>query len=67
MAAQDRGRQVGEGLPGAGPGLGEEHAAAAEDAGHGRGHLALPGAGFELRHGLRERAVIREDALDGVA
>jgi hypothetical protein len=64
VAAQDRRRQVGEGLAGAGAGLREKDAPAAEDAGDGSRHVALTGAGLELRHRPRERAVVGEDAID---
>ena len=64
MAAENRGREVGEGLAGARAGLGQQDAAAAEHAGHGRGHVALARAGLEVRDGPRERAVVGEHALD---
>jgi hypothetical protein len=65
VPAQNRGRQVREGLSGARAGFSEQRAAAREDAGHGRRHLPLSGPGLEVRHGPREGPVVGEDAVDG--
>jgi hypothetical protein len=64
MAAEDGRREVRERFPGAGSRLGEEDAAPAEDARDSRGHVPLPGPRLELGDGSRERAILREDALD---
>ena len=58
LAAQDGGHEIRECLAGAGPGLGEQDAAAREDLRHRGGHFDLPGAWLEVRH-RTERAVRR--------
>jgi hypothetical protein len=64
MAAQDGRGEIGQGLARAGARFGEEDAAPPEHPGDGRGHVALPGSGLELRNGPRQRAVVGEDPLD---
>ena len=64
LAAEDRGHEVGERLSGAGPGFGEQDAAAAERVRHGVGHLELAGTRFEPRQRGRQRAAGREGLAD---
>ena len=64
MAAEDRRCEVRQRLARAGSRLDEQDAAPGEDPGDGRGHVALPGPGLELRNGQRQWAVVGEDAFD---
>ena len=64
LAAQDGGHEIGERLAGAGPGLGEQDAAAREHLRHRGGHFDLPGARLEVRHRTGKRSVGREHGLD---
>jgi hypothetical protein len=64
LAAQDGGDEVGQGLPGAGAGFGEEDAAVLEDVGDGRRHLDLAGARFEVGDAACQRAGRREHLGD---
>ena len=63
-AAQDGRHEVGDGLPGAGSGLGEEDVALLDRRRHSRRHRALAGARLELGHGARQRAVLVERPVD---
>jgi hypothetical protein len=64
MAAEDGRGEVRQRLARAGSRLDEQDAAPGEDPGDGRGHVALPGPGLELRNGPGQRAVVGEDAPD---
>src|SRR6185503_17323017 len=65
LAAEDGRHEVGERLSGAGPRLGEQHAAVLEGARDSRCHRALSVAGFEVGNVPRQWTTGSEDALDG--
>jgi hypothetical protein len=64
LAAQDRRDQIRERLARAGPGFGEQRAAAFEDIGDRRGHDALAVTRLELLDVPRQRAFVTEGVID---
>ena len=64
LPIENRRHQVGERLAGAGPGLGEQHAAMLQRVRHRGGHGALTLARFEVIDGARQRSVIGKRGLD---
>src|SRR5262249_5281060 len=67
LALEDRRDEVGKRLAGARARLGEQHAAALEDAGDSGRPLALSSPRLEVGHRAGERAVRGEYRVDGLA
>src|SRR5437879_3894340 len=64
LTAEDRRHEVREGLAGASPRFGEQHASVLEDVCHPLGHLELSGTRFEVGERPGKRALARKSLRD---